>query len=124
MTNKEKFRDQIEDFAFVGEEWAFADGEIQACNVTDCEECAFKDFVCSLKKIIWLRKEYKESKIDWANVPADTPVLVRKCRIESWHRRYFAKCENEKIYTFIEGRTSWTGHADCLEEWNYAKLAE
>ena len=123
MTNKEKFRDQIEYFVFAGEEWALVD-EIKSCSITACKNCKFNSTPCSLTKLEWLQEEYKEPEIDWANVPVDTPVLVNQHESLDWFRRYFAMCENGKIYTFLDGRTSWTSFGYKLEEWDYAKLAE
>ena len=64
MTNKEKFRKQIEDFIFAGEGWALVDGKIKSCSITDCKKCKFNNTPCSLTKLEWLREEYKELEIE------------------------------------------------------------
>lgn len=59
--------------------------------------------------------------IDWFQVPIDAKILVSDDD-ESWCKRHFAKYENEKVYAWEFGFTSWTtGSFRC---YNYAKLAE
>ena len=88
------------------------------CINTSCPKC-------HLYRTIWLLEDYKEPKepeVDWNNVEVDTPILVRDYEGQEWANRYFAKYENETIYAWDSGRTSWTG--DGVTEWKYAKLAE
>ena len=58
---------------------------------------------------------------DWSKVKVDTKILVSDDGIE-WHRRHFARYEDEKIYAFMNGSTSWVG--GILQHWEYAKLPE
>ena len=68
-------------------------------------------------------KPYKEEhEIDWSQVKADTPILVRNNGDRVWHRRYFAKYKNGKVCAWNNGNTSWTGI--YTTSWEYAKLAE
>ena len=67
-------------------------------------------------------KECKESKVDWSKVEVDTPLLVRKYKNGEWSKRYFAKYEDGKVYTWYNGRTSW--NETSMYAWNYAKLSE
>lgn len=61
--------------------------------------------------------------IDWSKVEVDTKLLVKGDRSDRWIRRYFAKYENNRIYAFDNGYTSWvTGDSDTISCWNYAKL--
>ena len=88
------------------------------CINTSCPKC-------HLYRTIWLLEDYKEPEepeVDWNNVEVDTPILVRDYEGQEWARKYFAKYENETIYAWDSGRTSWTG--DGVTEWRYAKLAE
>ena len=63
--------------------------------------------------------------IDWSNIEVDTPVFVRDSENEVWKCRYFAKYEYEKVYTWVDGRTSWSNKIiDVPVCWKYAKLAE
>ena len=64
--------------------------------------------------------------IDWSKVPVDTPILVRDCNGYNWERRYFAKVENDKIYAWDGGATSWSvGNGErCFTSWRHAKLSE
>ena len=68
--------------------------------------------------------EFKEV-IDWSEIPVDTKVLVSKDG-ENWLRRYFAKYENDKVYCFDSGATSFSVQDDNLDisPWEYVKLYE
>lgn len=88
------------------------------CINTSCPKC-------HLYRTIWLLEEYKEPEepeVDWNKVEVDTPILVRDSEDRSWIKRYFAKYENETIYAWDSGCTSWSAYG--LTEWKYAKLAE
>lgn len=62
--------------------------------------------------------------VDWSKVEVDTKLLVSNNGTQ-WDKRYFAKCEDDKIYCFIHGATSWSIKADFETSiWKYAKLAE
>lgn len=85
------------------------------CANTNCDQC-------KMLQIVWLMEEYEEPEIDWSNVKVDTPILVRDHESQEWGARHFAKYENETVYAWDGGRTSWSG--DGVTEWKYAKLAE
>ena len=90
----------------------------RGCTNTSCDQC-------KMLQTIWLLEEYEEPKepeTDWSKVEVDTPILVRDYEGQEWARKYFAKYENETIYAWDGGRTSWSG--DGVTEWAYAKLAE
>lgn len=67
--------------------------------------------------VIWERRE-----IDWSKISVDTKVLVRNSKYGEWHRRYFAKYEDGRFYTFDMGGTSWS--ASNKTSWRECKLAE
>lgn len=63
--------------------------------------------------------------VDWSKVKVDTPVFVRDSEYDVWKCRYFAKYECEKVYTWVDGRTSWSNKiADVPVSWKYVQLAE
>lgn len=63
--------------------------------------------------------------VDWSNVEIDTPVFVRNTTIEPWKCRYFAEYNNGIVYTWVDGRTSWSNKiSDEPTSWKYAKVAE
>lgn len=63
--------------------------------------------------------------VDWSKVKVDTPVFVRDSENDVWKCRYFAKYEYEKVYTWVDGRTSWSNKiADVPVSWEYVQLAE
>ena len=90
--------------------------ESDNCNGLDCIRC-------SMLRAIWLMEEYEEPAVDWNKVEVDTPILVRNGVDAEWGNRYFAKYENETIYAWDSGRTSWTANG-YTTSWQYAKLAE
>ena len=63
--------------------------------------------------------------VDWNKVPVDTPILVSfdGC---NWVKKYFAKVQNNTVYAFDNGATSWSvsNVEYCVTPWIYAKLAE
>lgn len=63
-----------------------------------------------------------ELPVDWSKVPVDTKVIVWDG--EKKYKRYFAKYENGKIYTFENGMTSWSEEHGWLAQWKYGRIAE
>lgn len=62
--------------------------------------------------------------VDWSKVKVDTPVLVRDFENQDWKKRYFAFFDNELIYVWDGGATSWSVKNKDAIPWKYAKLAE
>ena len=62
--------------------------------------------------------------VDWSKVKVDTPVLVRDFENQDWKKRYFAFFDDELIYTWDGGATSWSVKNKDATPWKYAKLAE
>lgn len=63
--------------------------------------------------------------VDWSKVKVDTPVLVKDYKSNSWKKRYFAYFQDDKVYAWGHGSTSWSsGRSGCVTPWTYAKLAE
>lgn len=130
MTNKEKYREEILDllisYARIGID--NKTGELVACNSRDgCTWCKLNDGPLSCIKLRekWLNEEYVEPKVDWSKVPVDTPILVCDHLTDYWHKAYFAKYKDGRVFAFENGRTSWSVDQDSsLIEWKYAKLAE
>ena len=92
-------------------------------NILESNDCDGKCDKCHMFQMIWLFEEHKEPKVDWSKVEVDTPILVRDYETQNWTRRYFAKYEDESVYAWDRGNTSWTSNS-CMTEWEYAKLAE
>ena len=62
--------------------------------------------------------------IDWDKVEVDTPILVRMRDGDLWTCRHFAKYENEKVYAWVNGKTSWSNSdLDEPSGWKCARLA-
>jgi hypothetical protein len=69
-----------------------------------------------------LHVEFREV-VDWAKVPVDTKILVKDledCCV--YVKRYFAEFKDGYIYTWADGKTSFTTQAKT--KWNYGKLYE
>lgn len=63
--------------------------------------------------------------VDWSKVAVDTPILVKDDYDDKWEKAYFAKYEDEMIYAWDNGRTSFSARSeDDTFIWDRAKLAE
>ena len=63
--------------------------------------------------------------VDWSKVEVDTPILVKDDYDDKWKKAYFAKYEDEMIYAWSNGRTSFSArNKDDTFVWDRAKLAE
>lgn len=63
--------------------------------------------------------------VDWHNVKGDTPIYVRNSEESGWKKRHFAFWDNEMIYAWESGLTSWSiENHERVVPWKYAKLAE
>lgn len=62
--------------------------------------------------------------IDWEKVEVDTPILVRDLDNDKWRKRHFAYFDDERIYAWEGGATSWsTENNKRVVPWKCAKLA-
>lgn len=127
MTNREKYAEQIINMA-VNDIKITVDkeGRLRDCVAINCKDCAWSSCNQRRKKFReWLEQEYVEPVVDWSKVPVDTKVFVRDCDCAYWNRRYFAKFEDGKIFTWANGTTSFTAKGfDDVTWWNQGKLAE
>lgn len=100
------------------------------CGGINCKDCPLNldskyEVSCSEMELVNPDKaleivmEY-EPKVDWSKIEVDTKVLVRDRDDEEWERAYFAEYSNDKIYTFVNGKTSFT--TNMAKERKYTKL--
>lgn len=62
--------------------------------------------------------------VDWSKVEVDAPIFVRNSIEEVWKCRYFAEYKDGKVYTWRDGKTSWSNViSDRPVVWGYAELA-
>ena len=118
MKNYEKYADEInryKGFSFCKD---FILPHVLKSN--DCSDITCN--ACKMRQTLWLLEDCEESEVDWNKVEVNTPILVRDCDDDRWIKRYFAKYENEIIYAWNSGATSWS--TSCMTGWKYAKLAE
>lgn len=125
MTNYERFREDIEKLSRLGIEIAVEKikNKIDACSGIHCGDCLFHPDDCVNEKLQWADEEYQELEVDWSKVPVDTKIWVRDSEYEQLLPRYFAKYENDEVYAWCAGATSFSA-GDEVTEWRYAKLAE
>lgn len=88
------------------------------CSMNDNEYDIMEVFN-SCNESIW-----KRDKVDWSKIPRDTKVYVRQNQEDEWELRYFTCYENNKFYTYSNGRTFWSDSFVDLEKWNYCELVE
>lgn len=128
MTNREKYYDKLMDYALAGADIAVDKNtnKIVSCKGFKCSDCKFSKYwgvTCAPCKLEWLNEEYIEPETDWSKVEVDTPILVRNKENEPRQVRYFAKYENEKVWCWVDGRTSYTTtDAALIFRWTLAKL--
>lgn len=95
-------------------------GAFDIVQVYRCTNYSFSITRNPKKYMIWNRYE---ERIDWSKLDVDTPILVMNALIDDmWVKRHFAKYEDNTIYVWKDGMTSWT--TNDTETWFYNKLAE
>ena len=94
--------------------------KIKITKVYDLSEYASMslEFSTEDRELLWTI----EDKTDWSKVEVDTKVLVRDKPDGEWVKRYFAKYEDNKVYVFKEGKTSWNNRG--IIHWQETKLWE
>ena len=131
MTNKEKYGDKLIELSVNRGSYVLKNGIPALCWNTECRECDFydkssrtcKENVHAFRE--WLNSECIESSVDWSKVAGDTPILVRDYEGGRWVRRYFAKYEDNTVYTWENGATSWSARGSYeILAWKMAKLSE
>ena len=56
----------------------------------------------------------------WQDVAVDTPIMVCRKQGDIWVKRHFAKVENDHVFVWEDGRTSWT--TPHMAVYKHAKL--
>lgn len=63
--------------------------------------------------------------VDWSKVAVDTSILVKNDYDDKWEKAYFAKYEDEMIYAWKNGRTSFSArNKDNTFIWDRAILVD
>lgn len=85
----------------------------------------FEIFITGMKNNELLDIAEELGIVDWSKVKVDTPIFVRDSEDDVWKCRYFAKYDCGRVYTWADGRTSWSNKiADIPISWKYVQLAE
>ena len=120
MKNKEKYAEEIKNY----NQRSFCKDFIRPI-ILGKANCYNQCEQCRMLQLLWLDEEYTEPEVDWSKVEVDTPILVKDFENEEWRDRYFARYENETIYVWGDGRTSWSAYDNSdVDSWEYVKLAE
>lgn len=62
--------------------------------------------------------------VDWYKIPVDTPILIRDEMDGKWEKGYFAKYDNNRVYAWTAGRTSFTvKNKNDIIPWEYGRVA-
>lgn len=134
MQNQKYFEKEILNIAVTGQAVAVHKKRLEpmVCSKDVCKNClnCGENGKCKKDKEAitrWMNEEYVDpaERVDWSKVAIDTPVLVRDDENDLWKRRYFAGYNNDKIYVFSNGTTSYT----CTDDekpviYKHARLAE
>ena len=97
-------------------------GTLMSYFVNEWTESSWSKRIDVLKDLEF--EEY-EPPTDWSKVKVDTKMLVKGWGDRVWKPRHFAKFEDGKVYTWIDGETSWTSDDDeNITIWTHYKLAE
>lgn len=128
MLNKEKYMNELLEFACTDNKFAITkDGKLRECRGVRCNECALEGDgmdSCGVLRRKWMEQEYKEPPVDWSKIPVDTPILVRDSELFAWSKEHFAKYEDETVYTWDYGKTSWSTYDGKMSSYKYAMLPE
>lgn len=125
MLNKEKYAKEILNIACEGHSIAMIDGKLRQCSGASCSKCDFNSNINCRKNVNeWANSEYVEPQVDWSEVPVDTPILVRDSELFAWSKEHFAKYEDETVYTWDYGKTSWSTYDGKMSSYKYAMLPE
>lgn len=122
MTNYEKKRKDIDKITRLGVSFAIdkKSNQVVLCGDILCDNCLFNYTYCDSAKYQWANEEYIAPEVDWSKVPVDTKIWVRDDPESDWYPRHFCKYENEIVYAWIDGMTSFST-SDAIS-WTYAEL--
>lgn len=101
---------------------------VDEVRISSCEKAmgvsAFKSILPKLNRNKCISIGEELGIIDWSKVAVDTPVFVRDSINEVWKCRYFAEYKDGKVYTWRDGKTSWSNViSDRPVVWGCAELA-
>lgn len=135
MKNKEKYQDVILNIIMEsGAPFAVdkCSGKVIPCENGSCQDCAFcrnKKYFnesCESCRVMWLNEDV-DNISQFRNLSVDTPILVRNSEEDDWKPRHFSRVENDLVYVFGDGTTSFTAKS-CFDgyrldvPYNFAKL--
>ena len=137
MKNKEKYWDVILNIMMKsGVPFAVdrSSGEVMPCEDITCSDCIFchdkkyENKYCGGSRVARLNEE-EDRLAKFRNLPVDTLILVRDSEEDDWKPSYFSRVENDLVYVFGNGTTSFTAKS-CFAAYildvpyKFAKLVE
>lgn len=119
--------DNFDSLYLTNEEPSMFDDE-DKIRISSCKRVmgasAFKNILPKLNRNECISIAEELGIIDWLKVEVDTPVFVRDSINEVWKCRYFAEYKDGKVYTWRDGKTSWSNViSDRPVVWGYAEPA-
>lgn len=127
MKNVEFYANELADLAVKGKHIGIRenDGFPCACSDLNCYNCLLHIGVCRDSLLKWAESEHVEYEVDWEKVPVDTPVYCQANICQNESPGYFAKFNNGIVYTWRNGRTSFTSlYKDDICSCQFVRLAE
>lgn len=132
MKNVEFYAKELADLAVRRQPVAVrkSDGTPCECVNMKCCDCLFQPdnmrFRCNDQCVKeWAESEYVEYEVDWSKVPVDTPVYYQANICQDENPGYFAKLNNDIVYIWRNGRTSFTSlYEDDIYSCQFVRLTE
>lgn len=119
--------DNFENIFLTGEKPSMYD-DVDEVRISSCKKCIGAYSIARILPKLKANEVFSIAEelgiVDWSKVKVDTPVLVRDFENQDWKKRYFAFFDDELIYTWDGGATSWSAKNKDAIPWKYAKLAE
>ena len=119
--------DNFENVFLTGKKPSMYD-DVDEVRISSCEKCigaySIATILPKLKANEVFSIEEELGIVDWSKVKVDTPILVKDFEEQECKKRHFAFFEDETIYAWEKGATSWSVKNEGAIPWKYAKLAE
>lgn len=131
MTNKEKYREELESYAFADAPWGIdTKGNVMCCFLAgnECKHCIFgkKDGECWLNRLEWLNGEYIDFK-EKAEFEREKMIVLEQMKeyAEPEDDVWDSKKEHWSIsYNFYHQKIITTQHIVCKSNEIYFSLLE
>ena len=119
--------DNFENIFLTGEKPSMYD-DVDELRIGSCKKCMGAYSIAKILPKLKANEVFNIAEelgiVDWSKVEVDTPIFVRNSITETWKCRYFAEYKDGKVYTWRDGKTSWSNViSDRPVVWMNAELA-